>query len=80
MPSEKDNILKFNQYMKSDKMPFIIYSDLESIDVCPNNTEKSSATKLGEHVPCGYSMSTIGAFRLYKKVLSFSKKACYKYT
>ena len=23
MPSEKDNILKFNQYMKSDKMRFL---------------------------------------------------------
>ena len=29
MPSEKDNILKFNQYMKSDKMPYIIYADIE---------------------------------------------------
>ena len=49
MPSEKDNILKFNLYMKSDKMPFIIYADLESlikkIDGCPNNPEKSSRTK-----------------------------------
>ena len=24
MPSEKDNILEFNQYMKSDKMPLFI--------------------------------------------------------
>ena len=30
MPSEKDNILEFNQYMKSDKMPHIIYADIES--------------------------------------------------
>ena len=29
MPSEKDNILEFNQYMKLDKMPYIIYADLE---------------------------------------------------
>ena len=29
MPSEKDKILKFNQYMKSDKMPYIIYINLE---------------------------------------------------
>ena len=26
---EKDNILVFNQYMKSDKMPYIIYADIE---------------------------------------------------
>ena len=27
--SEKNNILEFNQYMKSDKMPYIIYADIE---------------------------------------------------
>ena len=41
MPTEKNQILKFNQYMKSDKMPYIIYADLESlikeIDGCENN-------------------------------------------
>ena len=31
MPSEKDNILDFNQYIKSDKMPYIIYADIESL-------------------------------------------------
>ena len=31
IPSENDNILEFNQYMKSDKMPYIIYSDIESL-------------------------------------------------
>ena len=30
MPSEKDNILEFNQYMKSDKMAYI-YADIESL-------------------------------------------------
>ena len=29
MSSEKDNILEFNQYMKSDKLPSIIYADIE---------------------------------------------------
>ena len=46
MPSQKDNMLKFNQYMKLDKMTYIIYSDFESlikiIDGCVNNSEKSS--------------------------------------
>ena len=31
MHSEKDNILKFNQYLKSDKVPCIIYADIESL-------------------------------------------------
>ena len=31
MPSEDDRILAFNQYMKSDKMPYIIDPDIESL-------------------------------------------------
>ena len=30
MPSEKDNILQFNQYVKSDRTPYIINADMES--------------------------------------------------
>ena len=63
MPSEKVNILELNQYKKSDIMPYIIYADMESftenIDGGADNTENSSTTKIGQHVPCGYSMSII---------------------
>ena len=31
MPSRKNKKLKFNQYMKPDKAPYIIYADLESL-------------------------------------------------
>ena len=66
MPSEEDNILEFNQYMKSDKILYIIYADIESliekIDGCANNQENSSTTKIGEHISCGYSMSSIWTF------------------
>ena len=31
MPSEKDNILEFSQYMNSDKIPCIIYADIDSL-------------------------------------------------
>ena len=51
MSSEKDNILEFNQYMKSDKMSYIIFTDIETlikkIDGCANSPENSSATKIG---------------------------------
>ena len=43
MLSEKDNILEINQKMKSDKIPYIIYADIESlikrIEECANNQE-----------------------------------------
>ena len=41
MPSEDTEVLEFNQYLKSDKAPFIIYADLkciiEKIDGSKNN-------------------------------------------
>ena len=67
MLSEDTKILEFNQYQKSDKVPFIIYTDLECIiektDGCKNNPENSSTTKVSEHIPSGFSMSTISSFR-----------------
>ena len=62
MPFEDTEILELNQYQKSDKAPFIIYTDLEHIiekfDGC-KNPENSSTTKASEHIPSGFSMSTI---------------------
>ena len=50
-PSQRDNILQFNQYMKSDKTPCIIYADHESlikkIDGSANSLEKFLTTKAG---------------------------------
>ena len=63
MPSKKDNISEFNQFMKSDKMWYIIYVNIESLikilDECVYNRKHSSTTKIGEHIRYGYSMSTI---------------------
>ena len=30
-PTQKNNVSEFNQYMKSDKMQYIIYADIESL-------------------------------------------------
>ena len=66
MPSEDTKILQFNQYLKSNKAPFIIYADLEclieKIDGCKNNPKNSSATKVDEHIPSSFSISTIWLF------------------
>ena len=60
---EKNSILKFNQYTRSEKMSCIIYADLEClvkrIDRCANSPQKPSSLKIGEHIPSGCSMSTI---------------------
>ena len=67
MTSEDTKILEFNQYQRSDKEPFIIYTDVEhiikKIDEYKNNPENSSTTKVGEHIPSGFPMSTILSFK-----------------
>ena len=67
MLSKNTKILEFNQYQKSVQAPFIIYADLECIiektDGCKNNPENSSTAKVNEHIPSGFSMSTISFFR-----------------
>ena len=56
LSENNNNILEFNQYMKSDKMSYIIYADIESltkkIDECANNPQNSSATKIAKYNPC----------------------------
>ena len=71
MSFEDTKILGFNQYEKSDKAPFIIYADLEclieKIDGCKNNPDNSFTTKVGQHIPSGFSMSTISSFKNVEK-------------
>ena len=74
MSPEDTKIIEFNQNQKSDKAPFIIYAALEckieKIDACKNNPENSSTTKVSEHIPSSFSISTISSFRiiLHEKV------------
>ena len=67
MPSEDTKLLEFNQYQKSDEVPFIIYADLESltekIDWCKNNPENSFTTKVAEHNSSVFLLSTILSFK-----------------
>ena len=57
---QKDNILEFNQYAKSDrkKKSCIIYADLEVLIKNNNNykhdPEKPTTTKIREHIPWRY--------------------------
>ena len=74
MPSEKDYILEFKQYMKLDKMPYVIYADIESL-----TRKESSTTKISEYIPCGYPMSTIWGFdHIEDKHTLYRGKDCMK--
>ena len=67
VPYKDTKILEFNQNKKSDKAPCIIYADfeciIEKIDGCKNNPENSSTTKVSEHIPSDFSISTISSFK-----------------
>ena len=64
-------------------MPYIIYADIKSlirkIDGCANNPEKSSSTKIGEHIPSEYAMSTMWGFdHIEDKHTLYHGKDCMK--
>ena len=62
----KTKVSELNQYLKSNKVPPIIYGDLRSlikeVNGCKNNPKNSSTTKIVTHIPCRYSVSVIWAF------------------
>ena len=73
MSKEDNNVLKYNHGEKSMKVPFIIYADVDSslgkIDICHNNPEKSSTTKINNHAVSGYSLFTNCSFDTAKNKL-----------
>ena len=66
MLSDKVEKLELKPYIKSNKMAYIIYADIESlikkIDGSENNPEKSSTAKIRQHIPYWHSISTIRGF------------------
>ena len=56
---EKGSILKFKNYCNSEKVPFIIYADMESllnpIQSCEPNPQSSYTKKYQNHQPISYS-------------------------
>ena len=74
-------ILEFHQNQKSDKVPCIVYTDLqciiEKIEGCKNNLENSS--KASKHISSSFSMFTIPSFRsIENKHDAYRRKDCMK--
>ena len=57
MPSDDTRLLKLNQYQKSNKSPFIMFTNLEyiieTIDRYKINPENSSTKNVSKHIPSG---------------------------
>ena len=75
IPEKDHKILKYNYGEKSMKVPFIIYADLETLlekmSTCNNNPEKSSTTKIKNHIASGYSLFTHCSFDAIKNKLDY---------
>ena len=56
---EKGSVLKFKNYCNSEKVPFVIYADMESllnpIQSCDPNPQSSYTKKYQKHQPISYS-------------------------
>ena len=75
MPTENNNIIKYNHGEKSMKLPFVIYTDLECLlekmSTCINNPNESSTTKISKHTTSGYSIFTHCSFDKSKNKLNY---------
>ena len=67
MSSKENMSLEFIQSLKSNETPsitclcrFWIFDS--KISGCKNNSRESSTAKVDEHIPCGYTMSSIWTF------------------
>ena len=75
MPEKGNNTLKFQNYQRQMKAPYVIYADFESIiekyDTCIPPTDRSSTTKTEVHKPCDFSLVAVRSDGEVK-----GKKAC----
>ena len=77
MPSQDIKILELNQYQISHRIPYISHAYLESlikkVDGFKQNLAKSSK-KIGEHISCANSMSTVWVFDGLVEIIQFQTK------
>ena len=76
-----ENKLKSHEKIckSKDFCGIVIPAEKDNIDGCTNNPEKYSTTKIGEHIPCGYSVSTIWGFdHIEDKHTLYRGKDCMK--
>ena len=63
MPDKENNILKFNNYFKQQKVPFVIYADFEAITQkihgCMKNDDKSFTEEYQKHIDCSYGYKVV---------------------
>ena len=83
MPSNDNNILKYNHGEKSLKVPWVIYADFEYLPIkqqsCQNNPNDSYTKRKTLHEACGYSSALVKSFASKQHKHSFYRgKVCTK--
>ena len=86
MPDKDNNILKFNNHQKQQKVPFVIYADFEAITEkisgCQPNNNKSYTEAYQKHIDCGYGYKVVCCYddKYTKPVQIYrGEKAVYKF-
>ena len=86
MPDKDNNILKFNNHHKQQKVPFVIYADFEAITEkisgCQPNNNKSYTEAYQKHIDCGYGYKVVCCYddKYTKPVQIYrGEKAVYKF-
>ncbi|XP_033731744.1 uncharacterized protein LOC117321436 [Pecten maximus] len=63
MPDDDNCLLKFEDYRKQTKAPFVIYADFEAymqpLDTCERDSNSSSTTKTARFEPCGFGYQVV---------------------
>ena len=63
IPDKDNNILKYNNFHKQQKVSFVIYADFETIaervHSCKPNNDKSYNESYQKHTDCGYGYKVV---------------------
>ena len=86
MPNKNNNILKFNNFHKQQKVPFVIYADFEAITEkiqgCQPSNDSSYTDAYQKHTDCGYGYKLVCCYddKYTKPVQIYrGEKAVYKF-
>ena len=86
MPTKDNNILKFVNFHKQMRVPFVIYADFEAITEkiqgCQPKNDKSYTEAYQKHIDCGYAYKVVCCYDdQYSKPVQIYKgqKAVYKF-
>ena len=86
IPDKNNNILKFVNFHKQMRVPFVIYADFEAttekIQGCQPNNDKSYTEAYQKHIDCGYGYKVVRCYDdQYSKPVQIYRrqKAVYKF-